>query len=236
MEAVKNMNGTIWVFAGLLVGMVVVQALLFLRLALRYNKEQKVLTKDEIRLATQTGLITGFGNSFGTLPVVLSLIVLVGSGTAFMRCGVIGAAPFELMMASLTAQAAGVEFGTPEFTEGIFTLCIFGMAFASAPYAVNTILTLKPLDKAVSLGVKSQKRSFVPYMSNAAMAAILVCLLMDRFTSVAGIAAAVAACVATLAVQAIVKRTGNKTLGGFTIAIAMVCAMIVGQTVVVLMA
>lgn len=230
------MNGTIWVFAGLLVGMVVVQACIFLKLALDYNKKLHVLTKEDIRLATRTGFIAVIGPSFGVLPVVISLIVLVGSGTAFMRCGVIGAAPFELMMASLTSQAAGVEFGTPEFTEGIFTLCLFGMAWASAPYALNTILTLKPLDKAVSKGSKSQKRSFVPYMSNGAMTAILVCLLMDRFTTVAGVGAGVCAGLATLGVQWIVKKTGNKVLASFSIAIAMICAMIVGQGLTMLMA
>ena len=38
MEAIQSMNGAVWVFAGLLVGMVVVQALLFLRLAMNFNK------------------------------------------------------------------------------------------------------------------------------------------------------------------------------------------------------
>lgn len=236
MEAVQNMNGTIWVFASLLIGMVVVQALLFLRLALRYNRKEQVLTKEEIKIATRTGIIAGIGPSFGTLPVVLSLIVLVGSATAFMRCGVIGAAPFELMMASLTAQVLGVEFGSSEFTESVFTLCLFGMAWASTPYFINTILTLKPLDRAVSAGSKTKKRSFVPYISNAAMIAVLVNLLMDRFTSVAGVVAAICAGLVTIGLQSVVKKTGNKMLGSFIIAIAMVCAMIVGQAITVMMA
>lgn len=236
MEAIKNMNGTIWIFAALLVGMVVVQACIFLKLALDYNKKLQVLTKEDIRLATRTGFVAAIGPSFGILPVVIALIVLVGSGTAFMRCGVIGAAPFELMMASLTAQAAGVEFGTAEFTEGIFTLCLFGMAWASAPYALNTILTLKTLDKAVARDAKTQKRSFIPYMSNGAMMAILVCQLMDRFNTVAGVGAGVSAGVAAFVVQRIVKKTGNKVLASFSIAIAMICAMVVGQGLTMLTA
>ncbi len=35
MEAVKNLNGEMWIFAGLLIGIVIVQAVLFLRLALK---------------------------------------------------------------------------------------------------------------------------------------------------------------------------------------------------------
>ena len=45
MDAVKNLNGTVWVFASLLIAMVIIQALLFLRLALNFNKKNNLATK-----------------------------------------------------------------------------------------------------------------------------------------------------------------------------------------------
>ena len=158
MEAIKNMNGTVWVFAAILIGMVIVQALLFLRLALNMNKKTNAVSKEEISQAVKTGAVSAIGPAFSTLTIALSLIVMVGSGVTFMRCGVIGAPAWELMMAQFSAGAAGVEFGSAEFTESIFTLCIFGMTLASAPYFINTIITLKPLDKVVAKSAEAAQK------------------------------------------------------------------------------
>lgn len=174
-------------------------------------------------------MIAAIGPAFGTLPVVLSMVVLVGSGATFMRCGVIGAPPFELMLASLASQTAGVEFGSPGFTESIFTLCMFGMILGSAPYFINTIITLKPLDKMVEGSKAGKKRSFATYMSSAAMVGVLVSLLMDKFTGVAPVAAGIISGVMTIAVSKLGKKLNNKFLGSFGMAIGMICAMAVGQ-------
>ncbi len=235
MEAIKSMNGEIWVFASLLVGLVMIQALLFLRLALHFTKKHKLLNKDELNLATRTGLITAIGPAVSVLPIVLSLIVLIGSGATFMRCGVIGAPVFELMIASLTAQTVGVELGSAEFTQAIFTLCLFGMGLSVAGYFVNTLITLKPLDRAVEKSEKSQKRSFVPYMSSAAMIGILVSLIMDKLTDIPNIAALIGAGIITLIVSALAKKTNNRTLTSMILAIAMVGAMVIGEVLTIML-
>lgn len=236
MEAVKNMNGTVWVFAAILIGMVIVQAMLFLRLALNFNKKNKVVTKEEIGVAAKTGAISAIGPAFSTVTVVLSLIVMIGSGTTFMRCGVIGAPAWELMMAQISSSAVGVQFGTAEFTESVFTLCIFGMTLASAPYFINTILTLKPLDKVVSKEAeKEQKRSFMPYLSNAAMMGLMGYSIVDHLKSTASISALIAAAIVGFAVNKIAAKINNKTLASFNMAIAMLAAMLVGEIVTVMM-
>lgn len=204
-------------------------------MALNFNKKHKVVTKDEIYTAARTGAIAAVGPSFSSLPVVLSMIVLVGSSTTFMRCGVIGAAPFELMMADLASQTAGVQFGSPEFTESVFTLCIFGMVLGSAPYFINTIITLKPLDKMIEKSKESQKRSFVSYMSNAAMIGVLTNLLMDKFTALPPVVAALVSGVMTVGVVRFSKKSHNKILGSFSMAIGMICAMIIGQALTMIM-
>lgn len=231
MDVIKSMNGKIWIFASILIALVVVQAVLFLRLALNTNKKYNILSKSEINQALKTGAIATVGPAFSTLTIALSLIVLVGSATTFMRCGVIGAPMWELMMANFSAQAAGVEFGSPEFTQGIFTLCIFGMTFASAPYFISTIITLKPLDKAVNKSAKESagKRSFLPYMSNAAMMGLLGYSILDYLSSAAATVAFVVAGVIMILLTNYCKKTNNNTLASFSMAIAMIAAMVIGQ-------
>lgn len=141
-------------------------------------------------------------------------------------------------MAQFSAQAAGVEFGSPEFTQGIFTLCLFGMTLASAPYFINTMITLKPMDKVVEKAAKETAkggRSFMPYMSNAAMMGLLGYSVLDYFKTVSSAAAIISAGVAMYFISKLAKKLENNTLSSFAMALAMIVAMIVGQTITVIM-
>ena len=115
-DVISKMNGEVWVFAAILILFVCVQALLFLRLALRFNKKNQLVSKQEISQSAKTGFVSVFGPSISTIVVALSLITMVGSGATFMRCGVIGAPAWELLMANTAAESAGVTLGTAEVT------------------------------------------------------------------------------------------------------------------------
>lgn len=236
LEIANKLNGTIWVFCAILIGLVLVQSFLFLRLALNYNKKYKLLTKDELGQAVRTGSIAAIGPSMSSLVVAISLMTIVGSATTYMRCGVIGAPSWELMMANLSATAAGVTIGKGTVTEGVFVLCLFGMILGSAPYFINTLITLKPLDLAVEKTKKSTaKISFLPYLGNASMAAVLGWMMLGYFTSVAAVAGFIAAMIACYIVNKIAKKTGSSFFGSFNLAIGMVCGMVVAQIVNVMM-
>lgn len=236
-DVVKSLNGTVWVFAALLIGMVVIQALLFLRLALNFNKKNSLLTKDEISSAARTGAVSVLGPAVSVTVVALSLIAMVGSGVTFMRCGVIGAPGWELMMANTSAAAVGVTFGTPEFTANVFVLCIFGMTLASAPYFINTIITLKPLDLAVSKSAakgNEGKPSFIPVLGKAAMMGVMGYSLLDYITNFNYLVALVTSSVVAYSLMRLAAKTGVKWLNDFNMAFAMVIGMAVAQIVTTL--
>lgn len=214
--------------------MVVVQALLFARLALNFNKKNDLLTKEEISSALRTGTVSVVGPAISSIVVALSLVAMVGPATAFMRYGVIGAPPWELFMANTAAGAVGVEFNAPEFTRSVFTLCIFGMTFASAPYFLNTILTLKPLDMAVAKAqstAKENKESFLPSLGNAAMMGLMGYSIVDYVKTIPGIVAVAISCAVAYAVAKIIAKTGNKWLGDWNMAFSMIIGMGVAQVV-----
>jgi hypothetical protein len=230
------MNGTLWLFAALLIGMVVVQAILFLRLALRFNSKNKLLTQEDLKSVVRTGAISVIGPGISNIVVALSLIAMVGPAVSFMRCGVIGAPPWELFMANIAAGAVGVQFNTAEFTREVFVLCIFGMTFASAPYFINTILTLKPLDAAVIKGLAAQSKkkkniSFIPMMGSAAMMGLLGYSIIDYFKTPPQIAAILVSAGIAFGIVKIMSKTGKKWLGDWNMAISMVVGMVVGQIV-----
>lgn len=232
-DTISSMNGTLWVFTGLLIGLVVLQAIIFLRAALRFNKKNKLVSKEEIKSAVRTGTISVFGPAVSNIVVALSLIAMVGAAVTFMRCGVIGSPAWELFMANISAQTAGVSFGTPEFTQSVFVLCIFGMALASAPYFITTIIALKPLDMAVAKSKSHAvgKESFIPYFGNAAMIALLGYLIIDYLASPLHLLAIVVASVVCYLLIAAVAKTGKKWIGDWNMAISMAVGMAAAQIV-----
>ncbi len=229
-DAVRNLNGTLWIFASLLIGWVIVQAMLFYRLAMGFNKKNNLLSDEEVKSAVRTGAVSVFGPAVSVVVVALSLISMVGSATTFMRCGVIGAPSWELLMANTSADAAGVAFGSAGFTENIFVLCIFGMVFASAPYFINTIITLKPLDLAVkAASADKSKPSFIPTLGKAAMMGMMGYSLYNYVTNKKMVPALLASAATAFAVQKLAKMTGQKWLKDFSMAFSMVIGMAVAQ-------
>ena len=78
-------------------------------------------------------------------------------------------------MAEIAASTLGVTLGTEGITESTLTLCLFTMTLGSAPFLINTLITVKPMDDAMVKAAKSS-RSSLPAFSLAAMMALLVYL------------------------------------------------------------
>ncbi|MBO4887134.1 MAG: DUF5058 family protein [Firmicutes bacterium] len=230
MSAIKSMNPTLWIFAAILIALVLVQSFLFLRLALRFNDKHKLLKKEEIKSAVRTGSIAAIGPSISSIVVALSLIAMVGSATTFMRCGVIGAPGWELLMANIAAGTAGVDFNSEGFTTAVFTFCLFCMVLGSAPYFLNTFIMLKPMDKMVEKSKKKNaKLSFMPYLSASAMFGLLTYSLFDQYKGIPSLVALVAAFIGYYLFNKLAKKVGSNLMGSFSLAVAMVVGMFFGQ-------
>ena len=225
MEAIKNMNGTLWIFAIILICLVLAQSFLFLRLAMRFNRKHKLVSDEEVKEAVSTGAVAAIGPSVNSIVIALSLIAMVGSATTFMRCGVIGAPGWELLMANIASSTAGVTLGGEGFTEAIFTFAIFCMV-------LNTMIMLKPLDNMVEKSkAKKAKVSFMPYLSNSAMFGLLGYSVMSNLNSISSVAAVLASGVAYALFDKLAKKLDNSMLGSFSMAVAMIFGMLFGQIV-----
>ena len=230
-DVITRVNTIIWPFAILLIGFVVVQASLFLRHALKFNKKHELFSSEEIKEAIRTSAIATIGPAFSVVIVVLTLIPLLGAAVSFMRCGVIGAADFELLNANIAAETMGLSFGSENFTESAYTVAIFGMTFASAPYMIHLLLTCKPLDKAI-MKENLKKRSFVPMLSMAAEMGFIGYWALDQGgKSVQNTAAIIAGLITAILVGVISQKSNIKKLKDWTMAIAMIGGMI-GASVV----
>ncbi len=98
-------NGPVlWLLAGLIVGTVVVQALLYLRMTLRLSNDYGILTRDERLRVYKTATINSIGPAIAVFFVAVSLVAMVGGPVTLMRVGVIGSAIFEFVAAEMGAK------------------------------------------------------------------------------------------------------------------------------------
>ncbi|MBU9713034.1 DUF5058 family protein [Evansella tamaricis] len=123
-------SGVIWIFALLIIGLVVTQGLLFIRLASRASSAVG-MSPTEVRSALKTGAISAIGPSLAIMVIAISLITFLGDPLTLMRIGIIGSAPIEALGASIGADAYGVELGSSSFspqalTTVVWTLCLGG--------------------------------------------------------------------------------------------------------------
>lgn len=237
MDAVKSLNGEMWIFAVLLIGVVLLQAAWFMKIALDHNKKHNYFSKEDIGHILKMGSVSVIGPALSCCVVAIALIAVVGSGLTFMRVGVIGAAGYEMMIANLVAETLGVTFSAEEFTAATLVLCGFGMAFASIPYFIATPIELYLFDKTASKTTgEKKKKSFFPYLGKGAMMGLMGTFLPGYFNSIPSI---IAFFTAALLVYGLVKfsvKRGKRGIMDWCVTLAMLAGMTAAQIVATLMA
>ncbi|AMQ04678.1 DUF5058 family protein [Sporosarcina psychrophila] len=159
----------IWIIAALVIGIVIFQAVVFIRLASK-TAPSVGLTTLEVRSVVRTGAISSLGPSFAIIIVAISLITFLGNPVTLMRIGIVGSAPIETVGASLGAQAAGSELGSSTFTEQAFTTAVWVMCLGGMGWLLVTALFTKSLGKfQEKISRKNSNVRLLSIVSTAAM-------------------------------------------------------------------
>ncbi|TCP61069.1 uncharacterized protein DUF5058 [Rhodovulum bhavnagarense] len=137
----------IWAIAAALVALVVMQAFLFIRLALRFSGRFSILSDKEKSVVYKTATINSIGPAVAIFIIAISLISIVGAPITLMRIGVIGSAVFELYAAGNGAKAAGADIAG-DMTLQAFTAAVWAMCLGGAGWLVSTMFFTWQLGKA----------------------------------------------------------------------------------------
>ena len=159
----------VWIIAALVIGVVIFQAIVFIRLASK-TAPSVGLTTGEVKSIVRTGAISSLGPSFAIIIVAISLITFLGNPVTLMRIGIVGSAPIETVGASLGAEAAGSELGSSTFTELAFTTAVWVMCLGGMGWLLVTALFTKSLGKfQEKISKKSSNVKLLSIVSTAAM-------------------------------------------------------------------
>ncbi|WP_413377628.1 DUF5058 family protein [Alkalihalobacillus sp. 1P02AB] len=159
----------LWVFASLVAGFVICQALLFIRLASKTSASVG-MSSQEVKAVIRTGAISSLGPSLAIVVVAISLLTLIGDPVTLMRIAIVGSAPIETVAASLGSQAAGSELGSSTYTAQAFTAAVWVMCLGGMGWLLFTVLFTKSLGKIQDKTIaKAKNVNTLRWISTAAM-------------------------------------------------------------------
>ena len=104
----------VWIIAIAIVVIVLVQSLLYIRLA--FSTAGRIgFPREKCRKGLRAGMISAIGPSIAVFIVMVGMMSVVGSPITWLRLSIIGAAPTELTAATVGAEALGVKFGSADY-------------------------------------------------------------------------------------------------------------------------
>ena len=173
MDAMKIANSPImWVFAVLLVSMVVLQSVLLFRLARKFIDTTKILSKQEMRACYRSAGIATVGPAISVFILAIGMTSMLGSPLTLMRGGIIGSASTEMMAAAVGASALGVSLGTDALTGVALTAAVWTMAIMSSGYLIFYPFVARGLGKSLDKIMKPKedgKRSVWGFLLGAVL-------------------------------------------------------------------
>lgn len=176
-------NPILWIIAIATVSIVILQAILFRQRAVKYSREHKLMTEEEIKTVTKTGAISAIGPALAIFILAITIQGLLGGPFVLMRVGIIGSADTELRSATTGALIAGVTLGVDEIDISTYGLLFFTCAVMSAGYLIWVPIASRGLGKGLQKflipdNTKEQKKSSKIVTILLAVLPILIVVLM----------------------------------------------------------
>ena len=221
-------NIVLWICAVFLVGFTVVQAALFLRIALRFNRTHKIYTRSELMSAARTGAVASLGPGVNTVFLALALISMFGGGFTFMRCGIIGSPMYELMVVQYSSSFAGYTPGDP-MTGSLLAYFCFAALIGTISYLIAPVFTLRILETA---GTKQTgKPNIVVRVLPQVGITVLLLMCYDFIRSGLPQAIGLIAAFALTLFCSMLAKKGQKWLNSWTLFFATVVGITVAQII-----
>lgn len=224
----------IWIFATIIIGIVIFQSIKFIQLAVKASKNVG-MTQKEVKGAIKTGAIAAIGPSVAIVIVAISLIAFLGDPLTLIRIGIIGSAPIESVGATFGAQAYGAELGGTGYNREAFTTVAWVLCLGGIGWLVFTALATKSLSKVETKLTNKSKRSkqIMGIVTTAAMVAAFGNLASaEMIKGLAPIVVVIAASAAMIGLTKLADKFKLNWLREWTLGISILFSLLIGYFVV----
>lgn len=161
----------IWIFALIILAIVIFQAFVFIKLALR-TRESVGMTEQEVSRVLKVGAISAIGPAMGSMIIAISLITFLAEPVTLIRSVVIGSSAIEAAGANLAANVYGAEIGSADFTEKAYTTVVWTLCLGGLGWLLFTVFFTKTLAKTQASVAKKgngNRGNIVAIISSGAM-------------------------------------------------------------------
>ena len=222
-----------WVVAFITVAIVLVQSILYIRLALKEAKRIEYPTKKMVQ-AFRSGLTTALGPALSICVVLVGMMGSLGAPISWMRLSIIGAAATELTASTVAAGTLGLTLGSPDFSLKALSLCCFTMAINVTGWLIVCILFTHKADQ-IQNKLGGGDKKWTVLITAACSTGVFANLAAAR--CIAGVPSLIA-CVASICTMAMLKKFVNPKIKGsaeFNLGICMIVSMVIGTVVAAVM-
>lgn len=223
-ERIAN-GGVLYVLAGIVIVFVIIQSIIFLRMAWQRGLEIG-LSREKMMEAVKTSAVFAIVPS---VPIVIALIVIspvLGLPFSWMRLSVIGSQSYEIFAAKIGAQSMGIENLTdPGFTEQVFSNAMWVMSAGIIWGLVLCIFALKKYQGTMK-NVKKKDSAWSEIMINALFFGMLSVFLGGPIVD-GGISLyiLIISALIMVGIMWIAKVTGKQWIKDFALSVSMVAGM-----------
>lgn len=117
----------LWIIAIIIISIVIIQTLLYVRLAFKSASELD-FPREKCIQGLKAGMIASIGPAIAVFVVMVGMMSLIGGPVTWMWLTMIGSADTKLTAARLSAEAMGVTLGSSDFS---------GIALANTYWAMS---------------------------------------------------------------------------------------------------
>jgi len=215
----------LFIWGGIILAVIFVQALLFIRLAWKEGKRIGLEPQRMLR-GLRAGMISAI---IPSIPIVISLIAMsavLGVPFPWIRLSVIGSAPYELLAAGIGAEKMGVEsLGGAGYTQFVFANSVWVMTIGAMWSGLMVFFFMKKIKKHYGK-IENRDPQWMKIISGAAFFGV-VCVFLARPVMAGGLPLYTVATGAVLmtACALLITRFKMNWLKEFALPISMVGAM-----------
>ncbi len=215
----------IWAVTIIAISLVLLLATYYLIKSIKVSKEMGI-TKKQISDAMKTSAIAAIGPTLVICVGMISLLVMVGAPTAWMRLSVIGDITQELMAVGITTDAYGLTATADSITPEIFQIAVFLMAAACIGYLMIPVIAANKIDGLVK---KMSSKGGMASTGLIATAAVIGCYAYVDVPYLLALNAGTVAMVVGFAAMLILQWIQVKFKQEWLVAWGMIIAMFIGM-------
>jgi hypothetical protein len=222
-------SAPLWIFCLAVVGMVLIQTLIFVWISNLYAKKCGI-TRTQIAGAVRSGLISTIGPALSVFVVGLGLLAQIGAPLMLARLSVIGNAAYEASAAEMAAAAMNTRLGSDTYTIQAFTASVWVMNLGGICMLLPPLFLLKLLSRLTQTMTK--KANLGMLLGLSASLASFGYFAADYARRSAPHSMAVAAgFVAMLVLESAAKRLHLRWLGEWALALSLLIAAVLASLV-----